>query len=267
MPETDQRPAPPETPALPPTEVKPSAPAPIRSETPAQPTARGKYGLTYVRVAPGAMEMGCSPGDGHCSDDEEPRHRVSISQGFRMTRTEITVQAYRRFTAAVDRPLPPEPSSNEGWRDTSQAVVNVSWQDAQDYCEWAGGRLPTEAEWEFAARSGSTTEGTSDLDSRAWYSANSAGSPHGVGQKARNEWGLQDLQGGVWEWCSDWYDADYYTSSPAEAPTGPARGDQRVLRGGAWNMAASYLRFSERTAADPERRSTVTGFRCVLPVR
>jgi serine/threonine protein kinase len=221
-------------------------------------------GLRYVRVPAGSFDIGCVDRDQLCSDDEKPRHTVNIPTAFWMTRAEVSVAAYRRFAAAKKRPLPAPPASNPAWSDGAQPVVSVVWQDAQDYCGWAGGRLPTEAEWEYASRAGDIKALPDNLDARAWHGANSGGLLHPVAGKAPNAWGLYDVQGNVWEWCSDWFDPKYYKVSPREVPQGPARGSGRVIRGGASNSDARYLRYSERTSSDPSKANSVVGFRCVL---
>lgn len=180
-----------------------------------------KDGLKYAWMPPGTFQMGCSPGDGECYDNERPPHQVTISKGFWIGQTEVTVGAYKRFADGTGKAMPSAPSFNSGWSNGQMPVVNVSWDDAQAYCRWAGGRLPTEAEWEYAARGGSTAARYGPLDEVAWYDKNSGGGAHPAGEKRANGFGLFDMLGNVWEWVNDWYDENYYQSSPTQDPWGP----------------------------------------------
>ena len=142
--------------------------------------------LDYVWIPPGEFLMGCSPGDGKCHGDEgEKPHAVRITKGFWLGQTEVTVEAYRRFADSTAKvAMPSAPGFDSGWSDAEQPIVSVTWQDAKTYCEdWAKGRLPTEAEWEYAARAGSTGARYGDLDSIAWYDANSGSKAHPVSER------------------------------------------------------------------------------------
>ena len=220
-----------------------------------------KDGLKYVWIPSGTFQMGCSPGDNECEDYEKPSHQVTISKGFWMGQTEVTVGAYKRFAAATGRRMGDAPSYISGWGNEDMPIVDVTWYDAQAYCRWAGGRLPTEAEWEYAARAGSREARYASLDEVAWYSANSGSQTHPVGEKRANGFGLYDMLGNVWEWVNDWYDKHYYQNSPSQDPSGPASGSLRVLRGGAWVVDPRNVRVSLRFGYNPGFRSGV-GFRC-----
>jgi formylglycine-generating enzyme required for sulfatase activity len=260
---------------------------------PGQARENPKDALKYVWVPPGTFMMGCSPGDNECTADEEPAHQVTITKGFWMGQTEVTVGAYKRFAVAIGRPMPPEPNLiarplNPGWGDEAMPIVDVTWDEAQAYCRWAGGRLPTEAEWEYAARAGSTAARYGDLDEIAWYADNSGGQrldsdriwkqdqanfekrintngngPHEVSQKRANRLGLFDMLGNVWEWVNDWYDEKYYQSSPSQDPAGATGGTLHVLRGGCWGFGPSVVRLSFRGRNNPALRVGYFGFRCV----
>jgi formylglycine-generating enzyme required for sulfatase activity len=251
-----------------------------------------KDGLKYVWIPPGTFMMGCSAGDNECKDWEKPAHEVTISKGFWIGQTEVTVGAYKRFAAATGRQLPPEPNHsgrllNPGWGDEAMPIVDVARDDAQAYCSWAGGRLPTEAEWEYAARAGSTGARYGGLDEIAWYADNSGrerldstgiwnedrakygrrlnengNGMHEVGQKRANGFGLYDMLGNVWEWVNDRFDQNYYQNSPSQDPMGPASGQYRVLRGGSWLVYPISVRVSERDFSNPAADGYDFGFRC-----
>jgi formylglycine-generating enzyme required for sulfatase activity len=148
-----------------------------------------KDGLTYVWIPPGKFHMGCSPGDAACGDDEKPAHEVTISKGFWLGQTSVTQRAYR-LVAGQD------PSAHKG---DNLPVEHVDWNEAKAYCAAIGGRLPTEAEWEYAARAGSTGARYDNLDEIAWHTQNSGGQSHEVGQKLPNAFGLYDMLGNAWQ--------------------------------------------------------------------
>src|SRR5271157_5038493 len=253
-----------------------------------------KDGLNYVWIPPGSFQMGCSPRDDVCDDNEKPSHQVTISRGFWFGQTEVTVGAYKRFAGSTGRQMPPEPNISgrlltPRWGDGAMPIVDVTWDDAKTYCNWAGGRLPTEAEWEYAARARSTAARYGDRDEIAWYADNSGrerlesdriwkedqanyekrlnengNGMHEVGQKRANKFGLHDVLGNVWEWVNDWYDQSYYQKISSIDPKGPLDGEYRVLRGGSWfYFIPKDVRVSFRLVNLPGVRGNGDlGFRC-----
>jgi formylglycine-generating enzyme required for sulfatase activity len=253
----------------------------------------------YLWIPPGTFMMGCSPGDSDCESDAEPAHRVTITQGFWLGQTVVTVGAYKRFVVTTGWQMPPEPMNGIGrplnpeWRDQATPIVDVSWDDAQAYCRWAGGRLPTEAEWEYAARAGSTVPRYGNLDEIAWYADNSGrlhfdsagiwkqdlidnskpgafeerlnrngNRMHDVALKRANGFGLYDMLGNVYEWVNDWNGEEYYETSPSQDPKGPASGDERGLRGAAWDDIPASVNVARRFANRPTNKFNTYGFRC-----
>jgi serine/threonine-protein kinase len=225
-----------------------------------------KDGLKYVLIPPGTFMMGCSPGDNECEDREKPSHQVTITKGFWLGQTEVTVGAYKRFAGATRRKMPY--IFGHGWANDNMPIDCVTWNEAHDYCTWVGGRLPTEAEWEYAARGGSTEARYGPIDEIAWFvapgkEANIGTQPHEVGQKRANGFWLFDVLGNVEEWVNDWYDPNYYRNSPSQDPPGPASGEDRVQRGGCWRLYPSYARVSNRGRGFPNGVTLGNGFRCV----
>jgi serine/threonine protein kinase len=222
-----------------------------------------KGGLKYSWIPPGTFMMGCSSGDTECADDEKPAHRVTISKGFWMSQTPVTVGAFKRYARATGRGMPTPPDFNAGWTNQDMPIVNVTWNDAVAFCGWAGGRLPTEAEWEYAARAGSTESRYGPIDEVAWYASNSGNKTHDVAQKRPNAFNLYDMLGNEWEWVSDWYLGNYYAVSPEKDPRGPESALYRVIRGGSWGDEPLALRVSSRTGREPGYGDSGFALRCV----
>ncbi|MBI5208365.1 MAG: SUMF1/EgtB/PvdO family nonheme iron enzyme [Elusimicrobia bacterium] len=211
-------------------------------------------------IPAGRSAMGSPRGVGETA--EQPRHDV-ILEAFYIDRHEVTASQYRGFAEALGRPARAQP----GWSGDDHPAVNVDWSDADEYCRWAGKRLPTEAEWERAARGGAGTrfsfgDDDSGLDEHAWHAGNAGKAAHPVGRKAPNQYGVFDMAGNAAEWTADWYDASYYENSPERGPQGPSSGEQRALRGGSWAQAANLARPAARGMADPADRGDQRGFRC-----
>jgi formylglycine-generating enzyme required for sulfatase activity/predicted Ser/Thr protein kinase len=209
--------------------------------------------LRYVWIPPGTFTMGCSSGDSACDDVEKPAHQVTITKGFWLGQTEVTYAAYQHVVGT-------NPSHVKG---ANLPVDYVSWSEAEAYCQAVGGRLPTEAEWEYAARAGNGESLYGDIDRIAWSRGNSGEHTHEVAQKQPNVWGLYDMLGNVWEWTADWF--ENYAPGPAVDPTGPASGRYRAARGDSWEVdPADGLRVSDRVGIGPGRSAAGTiGMRCV----
>jgi formylglycine-generating enzyme required for sulfatase activity len=234
-----------------------TASVPVSGQAPSEKEktwANPKDGQDYVWIPPGRFTMGCSAGDRQCDDDEKPAHEVTITRGFWLGQSEVTQAAYRRV-------LGYNPSVIEG---TNRPVETVTWGDAQRFCAAVGGRLPTEAEWEYAARAGSNTARYGELDQIAWWVGNGTGGTHDVKTKAPNSFRLYDMLGNVWEWTADW--KGRYLGSPATDPQGPSSGTLRVIRGASWiNGKADSVRASCRPGMeDGYRFGPNVGFRCAV---
>lgn len=218
-------------------------------------------------VKGGTFQMGNANGQ----ESEQPVHSVTLDD-FSIGKYEVTVLQYRRFCDVTKRRMPYIPQW--GW-DNNHPIVNVKYDDAVAYCNWLkeeyGGnwRLPTEAEWEYAARGGDQSKGyiysgDNDLNNVGWFGENSGNQPHRVGSKHPNELGIYDMTGNVWEWCSDWFGYYYYANSPSHNPTGPASEAYKVQRGASWGYPASKCYVTIRTIAPPSSPWSSAGFRVVL---
>jgi formylglycine-generating enzyme required for sulfatase activity len=238
-------------------------------------------GMIYVQA--GRFVMGAKDGVDH----ERPTHEVELA-GFSIARHETTFVEYDAFCDATVGTKP----GDEGWGRGERPVINVCWLDAVEYCNWlskkerlepcysiSGGsvscnfkangyRLPTEAEWEYASRAGIKNEqtkysGSDEVDTVAWYNKNAKKKTSDVGKKKPNGLGLYDMSGNAWEWCWDFFGSNYYATSQATDPAGPATGDSRVLRGGSWYNGSSYERVTTRGNAKADARDNTFGFRVV----
>lgn len=241
--------------------IAPPPPSVAAACVPGQETFEEK-GIVFVRICPGTFTMGSAENDPRADKDEKPAHPVRLSE-FWISRTEITNAQYRGFQ--------PDHPGEDG--DDQLPAVHVSWAEAKAACASFGGRLPTEAEWEYATRAGSQAAWTFGGDETlladyAWYdkNSNSGKKPPPVATRKPNPWGLYDMHGNVWEWVGDWYAP--YEKGPQIDPTGPKRGKHLVvLRGGSFLDPARALRSADRYKIDPEIRNKGIGFRCVQAPR
>jgi formylglycine-generating enzyme required for sulfatase activity len=219
-------------------------------------------GEQYAWVPAGTFTMGCSRGDMECRSEQTP-HAVTITHGFWMGQTVITVGAYKQFVAKTRANMPPGSDWNPGWQDAWRPIVNLTWDEAAAFCSAAGGRLPSEEEWEYAARAGNETARYAALDTIAWYADNSGGKGAvAVRQKQANAWGLYDMLGNVWEWTTGLYPL----TGGNDGPNLPAdtSGPFWSIRGGSWGDASRLLRVSVRGRAATSHRSNSIGARCVV---
>ncbi|MDR2193693.1 MAG: SUMF1/EgtB/PvdO family nonheme iron enzyme [Treponema sp.] len=269
------------------------APAPAPVVVPAAPAVRtAPAGMALVPA--GTFMMGSN--DGY--DDEKPVHRVTISKPFYMSVYEVTQKEWRDVMGTtIAQQWAAAWNSGSPTRGTgdSYPMYCVSWQEAIEYCNWrsvkegltpaysgsgnaiqcnfnaSGYRLPTEAEWEWAARGGGkdpreyTYSGSNSADTVAWYFDNSEYSTHSVGTKRANSLGIYDMSGNVWEWCWDWYNSLYYGIAAVTDPLGAELGINRVLRGGSWSNDAQVVRSALRYGSTPKDRYSNLGFRVVRP--
>lgn len=237
-------------------------------------TITNSIGMKLVLIPKGTFMMG-SPETEEGHNEDETQHEVTIIKDYYLGVTQVIQGQYEKVMGT-------NPSRFQGVEiigsSTNNPVDCVSWENAVEFCEKLSNlpeekkagrvyRLPTEAEWEYACRAGSKTaysfgESTESLGDYAWFYDNSEIETHPVGEKKPNAWGLYDMHGNVWEWCSDWYGK--YPKGAVSDPVGPREGSFRVFRGGSWSFEAASCRSALRNWFDPSFRFDDGGFRVAL---
>ena len=240
--------------------------------------ALAQPGGGWIRIPAGAFLMGCVDADPNCLDSERPRHEVSFVAPYELMVTEVTVADYAAFVSVAGHRAPSSPDFPQGG---DHPVVLVSWDDAAAFCSWTGGRLPTEAEWEYAARGGrdglvygSIAELTRELANfgapQCCEGATGGGdlwtNTAPVGSFQPNPYGVHDMVGNVWEWVDGWLDESYYANSPAVDPPGADSGFARIARGGSWLNFPAALRSSVRLPFAQTGQTSNVGIRCARDV-
>lgn len=239
------------------------------------PTFTNKLGMEFVLIPAGVFTMGASITEVQKAYEKlrdvkqemftsaTYYHQVAISQPFYLGRYEVTQAQWMAVMGT-------NPSKFKG---DNLPVEQVSWDDVQEFIRKLNGqgkgeyRLPTEAEWEYACRAGTTGNFAGNLGEMAWYEVNSDNKTHLVGQKSSNSWGLYDMHGNVMEWCQDWFGERFYDYSPEVDPQGPSTGTNRVIRGGSWGASEEYCRSAFRNFGGPGSRTDFLGFRVVCVPR
>lgn len=245
-------------------------------------SVKGKDGAPMVLIPAGPFLMGSNEG----LPNERPEHTVTL-QAFYMDRYEVTAGRYQKFLEFGKQEIPPVLDDDAVSSLDDRPVVGVTWNEAANYCKWAGRRLPTEAEWEKAARG---TDGRrypwghmqpfvdiANYNRGIWVSEAITLVPvgsglegmsvrHGLKEGGRSPYGLFHMAGNAAEWVNDWYDREYYQKSPDTNPPGPSAGEKRVLRGGSWADLPTALRVTARFSAEPEFEDRTVGFRCAMDV-
>ena len=235
-------------------------------------------GAPMVGIPAGPFFMGVPKWARDGGLDEYPNHEVELD-AYAIDKYEVTNGLYLEFIRATGHRTPSHPTdpSKNLWQGglmpesiASLPVVNVDWFDADAYCQWAGKRLPTEAEWEKAGRGtddrrfpwGNVEPTRRHLNFNQSWQGEKTFVPVGIYEKGQSPYGVYDMAGNVWEWVADWYDATYYSMSPRRNPQGPSTGTRRVIRSSGWQVETPQVRIFTRIASDPLDRNHSTGFRC-----
>jgi formylglycine-generating enzyme required for sulfatase activity len=239
---------------------------------PGIPVANRKDREEYVWIPPRKFMMGCVPGDSHCHPAESPRHEVTLTKGFWMGRNEVQVGSYRRYVALEKTAGGKKLSMPRlSWSADDYPMQSITWEEAAGYCQWAGGRLPTEAEWEYAARGGPSDEiypmNREDSRDKANFAGKAGNDIYDGLAPVRkfdpNNFGLFDMAGNVWEWLNDWFSDSYFTAAPVTDPQGPPTGKEHVIRGGSYDSdPREHLRISFRKGFG--KPAPGVGFRCAV---
>ena len=242
----------------------------------------GKDGAPMAVIPKGEFVMGTNEG----RSNERPEHKVWLPT-YAIDQVEVTMSRYARFIEATGHEAPPLWDYEAVGKVGDRPAVGLTWRDAVAYCKWAGKRLPTEAEWEKAARGADARRypwghmqpfvDIANYNRGVWVSyaitlvsvesgVKGMSIRHGLKEGGKSPYGLYHMSGNAAEWVADWYDREYYQKSPAKNPTGPASGEKRVIRGGSWSDAPVGLRTTARVSAEPDFQDLTMGVRCAMGV-
>ncbi len=263
--------------------IQASGTSPSKPEHPAQTEITGKDGAPMVLIPAGPFPMGVPEGARDGGRDEYPLHEVYLD-AYYIDKYEVTNGRYAEFVQVTGHRIPEHPADTARslWKNgkvskelVERPVVNVDWFDAEAYCRWAGKRLPTEAEWEKAARGtdqrrfpwGNVEPTHKHLNYNQRWIGERTLMPVGSYEAGKSPYGVYDMAGNVWEWVADWYDDHYYEKSPPRNPKGPENGTHKIHRSSGWYVETPLVRIFTRVKSDPRNRNESTGFRCAIEAR